>query len=111
MGLIRRAVYFILVQNMHAGCASNHLLSFVNPSRCLLPIVHYSPLTKPRHAPSIVLVDRFSPCRYLSPLIFPSLLFPITLPGSSVYDPRDDLVSSVATVMHIVQSTLLLLDG
>lgn len=90
MGLIRRAVYFILVQNMHAGYGSNHWISFSNPSRCLLPVVHCSPL-RLRHAPSIVVVDSlFPPVDVYHSLIFHFLLIPITLSNSSVYDPRDD---------------------
>ena len=71
MGLIRRAVYFILAQNMHAGYGSNPSISFSNPSRCLLPVVHCSPPIKLRHAPSIVVVDGvFSPVDVYHPLIF-----------------------------------------
>ncbi len=93
-GMIRRAVYFILVQNMHAGYGSNHLISFSSPSRCLLPVVHCSPPIRLRHAPSIVVVDSlFPPVNVYHSLIFHFLLFPITLSNSFVYDPRDDLSS------------------
>ncbi len=69
----------------------NHLISFSNPSRCLLPVVHCSPPIRLRHAPSIVVVDSlFPPVDVYHSLIFHFLLFPITRSNSLVYDPRDD---------------------